>query len=249
MLNRYFIKLTYSGANYCGWQIQPHCSSVQETISISLEKLVREPIKLVGCGRTDTGVHATCFYAHIDLNSTLDQDQVKYKLNKMLPDDISIQSIFQVDHVVHARFDAEKRTYNYYVHQHKDPFKVGKSWYYPYALDVQAMNKAAERLIGELDFTSFSKLHTDVKTNICNLTYAKWEEIEEGVLVFTITANRFLRNMVRAVVGTLIEVGRGKMLPENIDQVLKDKNRASAGVSVPPQGLFLSDVQYPFLVQ
>lgn len=247
MLKRYFLKLTYNGANYCGWQEQPHAPSVQGTVESVLQRLFGFPIKLVGCGRTDAGVHASCYFAHVDLVLPFSEEQLVYKLNKMLPNDIAVDTVILVPDDAHARFDATERSYNYFIHQNKNPFITEFSWYYPHKLDIDAMNSAARLLVGKKDFTSFSKLHTDVKTNICDLTYASCKLTNEGGLVFEITANRFLRNMVRAVVGTLIDVGKGKLSPEDILIVLAAKNRSRAGVSVPAHGLFLSRIKYPYI--
>lgn len=241
---RYFIELSYNGANYFGWQRQPESISVQEVIEENISKLYsNEPMQIVGCGRTDTGVHASNYYAHIDLPDVIEEDSIVFKLNRMLPDCIAIQRIIKVQSNSHARFDAAERTYRYFIHSKKDPFKAN-SWYFPQHLDFSAMNKAAELLIGKKDFTSLSKLHTDVKTNICDVRKAIWKE-EKDSAYFEITADRFLRNMVRATVGTLTDVGLGKIKPNDIEMILNAKDRQAASTSVPPHGLFLWKVSYP----
>lgn len=246
-MQRYFVKIAYDGTDYAGWQIQPNVSTIQGEIEERLSRLFsNEQISIVGCGRTDAGVHASQFYFHADLPSKYAPDQLRYKLNNMLSASIAVFDVFTVDDDAHARFDAEERTYRYYIHHEKDPFVVGRSWYYPHQLNVDQMNRAATVLLGKKDFTSFSKLHTDVKTNICEVTKAEWTTRQEGKLVFEIKANRFLRNMVRAVVGTLVEVGKGAISVEDVKKVLEARDRGSAGMSVPAEGLFLSEVSYPF---
>lgn len=241
---RYFIELAYDGTAYSGWQRQPNASSVQETIEKQLEKLFSgEPVPITGCGRTDTGVHAHFFIAHADLPVSTNADQLTYKLNKMLPDDIAIQRIYAVDNELHARFSATLRTYRYFVHQKKDAF-AKNSLYFPGALAVDQMNAAAQQLLGTQDFTSLSKLHTDVKTNICTVHSAQWMVQQDGTLYFEISADRFLRNMVRATVGTLLEAGMGKLTPDDVTTILAAKDRGAAKVSVPACGLFLWDVRY-----
>lgn len=243
-LQRYFIELSYDGTDYFGWQRQPKDISVQEVIEAQLTKLhSHNSVAVVGCGRTDTGVHAHHYMLHTDIPLVADLDQLQFKLNRMLPDSVAIHSISPVSNDWHARFSATARTYRYFVHQHKDPFASRKSWYFPQDLDVEAMNKAAKLLLGTQDFTSLSKLHTDVKTNICTVEKAAWTE-EDSSLFFEITADRFLRNMVRATVGTLIEVGLGKIKPEEITSILEAKDRGAAATSVPPQGLFLWQIEY-----
>ena len=241
---RYFLELSYDGTDYYGWQRQPKDLSVQEVIENQLTKLnSNKPVSIVGCGRTDTGVHAHHYLIHADLSFVEDENQLKFKLNRMLPDDIAIHAIYPVHPDAHARFGATARTYRYFIHQKKNPFIVNKSWYFTQELDVQAMNDAARDLIGKKDFTSLSKLHTDVKTNICDVRKAEWTQ-NGTELYFEITADRFLRNMVRATVGTLIEVGLGKLKPSNITAILQAKDRGAAATSVPPQGLFLWKIEY-----
>ena len=244
---RYFIELSYNGENYCGWQKQPNAPSVQNVIEETLTKLNgNETIEIVGCGRTDAGVHAQEYFVHFDLDKEIDAKNWAYKLNKMLPKDIAIHAIFPVSDELHARFSAEKRTYRYFIHQTKNPFRSNLSWYYPQKLDLTQMNKAAEKLIGTKDFTSFSKLHSDVKSNICSVYNAQWNEDENGIY-FEISANRFLRNMVRSIVGTLMEVGLRKQNSSFIEIVLNAQNRQEAAVSVPAHGLYLWKIEYPTL--
>jgi tRNA pseudouridine38-40 synthase len=239
---RLFLELSYHGGSFFGWQIQPDQISVQETIERALTRLnSNEPIKVVGCGRTDTGVHAKQYALHFDIDIV--PDELVYKLNKMLPSSIAISDAYEVPEDKHARFDATSRTYRYFINQTKDPFKDGLSWYQPLSLDVNKMNEAAQHLLGKKDFSSFAKIHTDVKTHICDLRVAKWFS-EGDQLVFEITADRFLRNMVRAVVGTLVEVGLGKITPADIPVILAEKDRAAAATSAPAEGLFLWEVKY-----
>lgn len=248
MTQRYFITFAYDGTRYHGWQIQPNGISVQETLQQALSTLLRLPVEVVGAGRTDAGVHARMMVAHFDLPTdtfpTLDEAQLVYKLNKILPPDIAVQGVKAVDNEQHARFSATSRTYHYFVHQGKSPFLRHYSWQVYGVLDYDRMNEAARLLLGTHDFTSFSKTHTDTKTNLCTLTEARWEPVGEGEWRFTITANRFLRNMVRAVVGTLVEVGRGKMSLDELQRVVQAKDRCQAGDSVPGNALFLVDIKY-----
>ncbi len=242
-MQRYFFELAYDGTPYCGWQRQPNAISVQEVIEETLSKLhSNEAVKVVGCGRTDTGVHAYHYILHTDLPPIENIERFLFKLNRMLPDSIVIHAIREVSPEAHARFDATLRTYRYFVHHRKDPF-TPLSWYVPQELDYEAMNKAATHLIGTHDFTSLSKLHTDVKTNICTVSVAKWVHAEDKAW-FEIAADRFLRNMVRATVGTLVDVGLGKLNPDDLASILAAKDRQAASMSVPAQGLFLWKVQY-----
>lgn len=243
-MKRYFLRLSYNGSGYFGWQIQPEQSSVQETIEASLSKLCgNSEVKITGCGRTDTGVHAHDYFAHVDLDD-VDPEQLKFKLNRMLPDDIAIHDVFEVDSEKHARFDAKNRSYRYFVHTEKDPFKADRSLLVNAPLDFNTMNEAAKILIGTKDFTSFSKLHTDVKTNISDVRSAHWVKVDENAYYFEISADRFLRNMVRAIVGTLIDVGTGKLKPEDINRILSEKDRQSASKSAPGHALFLWKIEY-----
>lgn len=241
---RYFITLSFDGTAYHGWQIQPHSVSVQEELQKALSTLLRMPVEVVGAGRTDTGVHARKMVSHFDINAELDCQQLVYKLNKLLPRDIAVQHVEQVSDDMHARFSAKSRTYHYYVHLGKNPFLRSYSWQLYGNPDFELMNKAAVVLMEYTDFTSFSKVNTDTKTNDCTITEAHWDRVGEGQWRFTITANRFLRNMVRAIVGTLMEVGRGRMTIEQLRQVIEAKDRCRAGDSVPGNALFLVDVKY-----
>lgn len=244
---RYFLKLAYNGANYHGWQSQPNAESVQECIEKALSMVLREPIAITGAGRTDAGVNAAVMYAHFDVNEPLkDTTTLVMRLNSILGKDIAIYDVFSVHGDAHARFDATARTYKYFVHTEKSPFLYPFSWKSTCKLDFDLMNEAAELLKGYTDFTSFSKLHTDVATNNCKITHARWEQ-EGGQWVFTITADRFLRNMVRAIVGTLVDVGRGKLTIEQFCQVIEKKDRCSAGTSMPGNALFLWKVEYPYI--
>lgn len=243
---RYFIYLAYDGTNYHGWQIQPNGSSVQETLMKAMHTFLRdEAIEVVGAGRTDAGVHARLMVAHVDVEWMLDEDTVTDKLNRLLPPDISVYRVRRVNQDAHARFDATYRTYKYYVTTQKNPFNRAYCWRLFQPLDFAKMNEAAQTLFDYTDFTSFSKLHTDVKTNNCKIMHAHWDQVSETEWVFTIQADRFLRNMVRAIVGTLVEVGRGKLSVEGFRKVIEEKNRCSAGTSVPGHALFLVDIGYP----
>lgn len=242
---RYFLILSYDGRAYHGWQTQPNGVSVQETVEQALSTLLRVPTPIVGAGRTDAGVHARKMAAHFDVEEPLDTLQLADKLNRLLPEDIAVLDICRVRDDAHARFDACSRTYEYHVITSKELFGRDYAMRLFHEPDFAAMNAAAERLYTYIDFTSFSKVHTDVKTNNCRITHAAWTQMDPHHWVFTITADRFLRNMVRAIVGTLLEVGRGKMTIEEFCQVIERKDRCSAGTSVPAQGLFLVDVGYP----
>lgn len=242
---RYFIYLAYDGTNYHGWQIQPNGNSVQETLIKALSTFLRRQVDVVGAGRTDAGVHARMMVAHFDFEDGLDCLSVTDKLNRLLPPDISVYKVCRVKQDAHARFDALYRTYKYYVTTRKSPFNRMYAWRIYQPLDFEKMNEAAATLFDYVDFTSFSKVHTDVKTNNCRIMYARWEQTGDSEWVFTIQADRFLRNMVRAVVGTLVEVGRGKMTVDGFRKVIERKDRCSAGSSVPGHALFLVDVGYP----
>lgn len=246
MSKRYFIRLSYKGTNYHGWQIQPNAITVQEELNKALSTVLNQEINVVGCGRTDTGVHASDFIAHFNVNEStqIDCDKLAFKLNRFLPHDIAIKEVFRVGDEAHARFDAIARTYHYKITKNKNPFRNDSHWNMQYKLDVSKMNEAAKILFDFIDFTSFSKLHTDVKTNNCKIYKAEWTETNEE-MVFTVKADRFLRNMVRAIVGTLVEVGRGKMDSNGFRQVIESKNRSNAGSSVPGHGLFLAEIEYP----
>ena len=243
---RYFIYLAYDGANYHGWQIQPNGISVQECLMKALATFLRREIEVIGAGRTDAGVHATFMVAHFDFEGDdLDVELVADKLNRLLPPDISVYQVRRVKSDAHARFDATARTYKYYITTSKNPFNRQYRCRIHGNLDFKRMNEAAQELFGYSDFTSFSKLHTDVRTNICRITMAEWTQVDEATWVFTIRADRFLRNMVRAIVGTLLEVGRGKMTVQDFKQVIELQDRGKAGTSAPGQALFLVNVEYP----
>lgn len=245
-MKRYFIHLAYNGARYCGWQVQPHSPSVQAELERCLSLKLGQSIAVTGCGRTDTGVHARCYYAHFDVENPLeDCHELVFRLNVFLPPDIVVYRIWEVPSDLHARFDALSRTYHYQIARSKNPFHQDDAYAFYGPLDVAKMQQAADLLFDYSDFTSFSKLHTQVKTNNCNIMEARWME-HDGLLVFRIKADRFLRNMVRAIVGTLLEVGRGRMTLEEFRQTIEKKDRCSAGESVPAQGLFLESVDYDF---
>ncbi len=240
---RYFIEFAYSGKNYFGYQVQPREITVQQVLEEALSTLLREKIKTTGAGRTDTGVHARKMFAHFDTEALLPED-LDYKLNSFLPADIAIQRIFPVRADLHARFDATYRTYEYYIATRKDPFTQDSAWQlWRRPLSIEKMNEACKILFEYQDFTSFAKLHTDTKTNNCTIYKAFWEQ-QGALLKLTISADRFLRNMVRAIVGTMVEIGNGKMQPEDLRAVIERKHRNAASGSAPPQGLFLVDVGY-----
>lgn len=242
---RYFAEIKYDGTNYHGWQFQPNAITVQEVITKELNKLKLsiDDLSITGCGRTDTGVHASEYYFHFDVEKEFDTALISFKLNHMLPDDISVRRIFAVESDLHARFSAVSRTYHYYIHFEKDPFDRYHSYYYTKELDIERMNAACDLLKKYTDFTSFSKVNTDTKTNLCVIQEAYWK-LSEGQIVFTIKANRFLRNMVRAVVGTMLEIGEHKITLEDFEEVIKAKDRGKAGKSVPGHGLFLAKIEY-----
>ena len=242
---RYFITLSYDGAAYHGWQIQPNGNSIQETLQKALSTILRNNIEIIGAGRTDTGVNASKMVAHFDTNKSFDATQLVHNLNRFLPPDIAIKSIVPVSSEAHARFSATSRTYHYYVSLSKSPFTRHYAYHYPLPLDFQLMNEAANHLFDYQDFTSFSKLHTDVKTNNCKIMRAEWVQKDNDTWMFIIQADRFLRNMVRAIVGTLLDVGRCKITIQQFCQIIESKNRCSAGSSVPGNALFLSDINYP----
>jgi tRNA pseudouridine38-40 synthase len=245
---RYFLEIAYDGTNYCGWQYQPNAITVQEVLTNALLTIIKDKsISLVGCGRTDTGVHASQFFVHFDTEEiTEDLEFVSFKLNKVLPVDIAVKKLLAVDDKAHARFSATSRTYQYFIHQQKNPFKEKYSLLLERKLDVKKMIEAATLLPQFDDFTSFARLHSNAKTNLCKVFYAHFTEIENG-LVFEIKANRFLRNMVRSVVGTLLYVGLNKITIEEFVDIINKKNRSEAGESVDGRGLFLTKIEYPFL--
>ena len=241
---RYFIELQYDGTAYFGWQRQPDAVTVEGTIEEKLSMLLRVPTEIVGAGRTDTGVNASFYTAHFDSDKEIDCDQLCYKLNKVLPVDIAIMRIYEVEPMLHARFDAIEREYTYFLAPHKSPFRRYSAWHFTAEIDVAKMNEAASKLLEHEDFTSFAKLNSNNKTNICHISHAEWVVESDGTLRFTIRANRFLRNMVRAIVGTLVDVGRGKYSVAEFEDIIlaRDLSRCSAGA--PACGLFLSDVKY-----
>ena len=242
---RYFITLSYDGTRYHGWQIQPEGVTVQQLLQDALATLLRQHVTVVGAGRTDAGVHARQMVAHIDVDGEInDVDQLTYKLNRFLPYDISIQNVRLVSDDMHARFSAVRRRYRYFIHTKKDPFKKKYSCELHYELDYELMNVAAAQLKTYSDFGAFCKSHSDVKTTVCTVTKAHWVEYEPNAWYFEIEANRFLRNMVRAVVGTLIEVGRHRMSLSQFDQVVREGRRTGAGESMPANALFLESVEY-----
>ncbi len=247
-MRRYFLNIAYNGTGYHGWQVQNNAPTIQEEINKALQLLLKDPsINVVGCGRTDTGVHAKRFYLHFDTSNMPGEfDDLIYKLNKFLPEGIVVYEILPVDDDAHARFDATHRTYQYYIHLQKNPFKTNQSYYWYGHLNVEAMNEAALALKDYEDFTSFSRLHTQVKTNNCTVEDAAWQG-GAATLTFTITANRFLRNMVRAIVGTMLEVGKGKMTIDEFRSVIESKDRSKAGQSAPACGLYLVNVKYPYI--
>lgn len=243
-MNRYAFRIAYNGRDFSGWQRQPNAPSVQQCIEENLAKLFApNGPNILGCGRTDAGVHASDFTFHVDLEERYELDKLRFKLNRMLPDSISVFEIKEVASDFHARFDATWRTYRYFVHTQKDPFAYD-SLYLPQQVNFKQMQEATQYLLGKKDFTSLSKLHTDVKTNICEVTHAEWTQIDGTHWYFEITANRFLRNMVRATVGTLLEVGYGNIAPQDVQNILKAMDRGAAGKSVAGEGLFLWKVDY-----
>ena len=242
-MQRYFLDITFDGTDFHGWQIQPNSETVQETLQLAIKTIVGEPKEIIGAGRTDTGVHAKLMIAHVDLNKVDDQNLLIHRLNSVLPDSIAINELIPVKPDAHARFNAISRTYEYHIHRKKNPFLLNRSYYFNRPLNLDLMNKAAGELFNFRDFTSFSKLHTDTKTNDCEILNAIWEK-KGDQLIFNISANRFLRNMVRATVGTLIEVGLEKITIEEFKSIINSKDRGKAGFSVPAHGLYLSDIKY-----
>ena len=245
MIQRYFIYFSYNGTAYVGWQIQPNGISVQEVLQKAFSTILRTDVEITAAGRTDAGVHARSMVAHVDLeDAALDNIDLVTKLNSLLPNDIAMEKIVKVKPNAHARFDAASRRYEYHLIPKKNVFLNDFAMRIFHPLDFETMNQAAEILCEYTDFTSFSKLHTDVKTNNCKISYAKWTQDNEK-WVFTIEADRFLRNMVRAIVGTLLEAGRGKITVNEFRQIIEARNRCDAGASVPAKGLFLVQVAYP----
>ncbi|CAM4159003.1 tRNA pseudouridine38-40 synthase [Pedobacter westerhofensis] len=245
---RFFIELSYDGTAYHGWQTQPNSVTVQQELDKALSVFFRQPVASLGCGRTDAGVHASKFFAHADLKDVTETAAANAlgSINALLPYAIAVKRIFAVEAEAHARFDATARSYEYHFHFCKDPFKLNRSWLYKAPLDVAAMNAAAASLLNFTDFTSFSKTNTDTATNNCKITEAWFRETDEG-LIFRISADRFLRNMVRAIVGTLVQVGRKEIGLGDFTSIVESKNRSRAGQSVPACGLYLVNIIYPFV--
>ncbi|GGF23162.1 tRNA pseudouridine(38-40) synthase TruA [Flavobacterium limi] len=243
---RYFIHFAYNGTHYHGWQFQPNASSVQETLNKALSVLLNSSINVMGAGRTDTGVHASEMYGHFDFENLIDVPVLVHKLNSYLPKDITIFDLIGVHDDAHCRFDAKKRTYEYHINTFKNPFLEGLSWYVNQKLDVNLMNEAAKILLKHTDFQCFSKVNTDVNTFDCTIFEAYWKT-ENNKLVFTISANRFLRNMVRAIVGTLINIGLYKISLKDFENIIASKNREKAGFSVPAHGLYLTKIDYDYI--
>lgn len=241
---RYFIELSYNGKAYHGWQNQPNATSVQEVLEKALSTLLREPIDIVGAGRTDAGVHAKQMFAHFDTVADFSKNEITYKLNSFLPKDIAIHAIFEVPNDAHARFDALSRSYIYRISTTKNVFDYNYSYNFNLPLDVEAMNEACKVLFEYKNFKCFSRSNTDVKTYNCEIMEAKWEK-EKSMLIFSITANRFLRNMVRAIVGTMLDIGLGKISTEEFHDIIKSKDRTKAGASVPGHALYLTNITYP----
>lgn len=242
---RYFIEFSFNGTNYHGWQIQPNASSIQEVLEDALSVLLKEKMSIVGCGRTDSGVHAEQFFAHFDTSQMIDTGNLRYKLNIFLPADIAIRSVVMTDDSLHARFGAVSRTYQYRISLSKDPFHIDTLLQFPFKnLDVSLMNEGAQTLLNYSNFKCFSRSRTDVKTYDCKITESFWSKSGD-VLVFQITANRFLRNMVRAIVGTLLDIGQGKMTIDDLKNTIESGERSKAGASVKAHGLFLTKIVYP----
>ncbi|UOB16556.1 tRNA pseudouridine(38-40) synthase TruA [Abyssalbus ytuae] len=241
---RYFLEFSYNGKHYHGWQNQPNAISVQEVLEKALSTLLRKKTEVVGAGRTDSGVHARQMFAHFDFKEEIDEGTLVYRLNSFLPPDICVKNIFKVKNDAHTRFDAVSRTYEYWITPQKNPFLTDFAYYLKYSLDIEKMNEVAKLLFEYDNFQCFSKSNTDVKTYLCKISQAHWK-MEDEKFIFTITADRFLRNMVRAIVGTLLEVGFGKSSKQDVKKIIESKNRSKAGASVPAHGLYLTKVEYP----
>ncbi len=243
-MSRFFVEIKYDGTNYHGWQIQQNANSVQAKINHALSTLLQTDIMVTGAGRTDTGVHAKQLFAHFDTSVKFEISTIQFKLNSILPNDISCSSITKVANDAHARFSATVRTYEYWITPTKNPFLTNKAYYFPYPLDIDLINSALKQLLNYTDFSCFSKSNTDTHTNDCNITFANWE-VKNECIVFTITANRFLRNMVRAIVGTMLNIGQQKISIDELSTIIDSKNRSKAGTSAPAHGLYLTKVIYP----
>ena len=241
---RFFIEFSYNGSNYHGWQRQPFQTSIQERFEDCISKILSSNISLTAAGRTDTGVHAKKMFAHFDYDKEFDYLKTIHNLNSFLPNDISVRNIFRVNDDDHARFSAISRTYRYVLISRKDPFMQKRAYLLKNKLDIKKMNEACKYLLSNDDFKSFSKSKTDVKTYVCDIHEAYWTQVDDDTFIFKIKANRFLRNMVRAIVGTLIEVGQNIITIDQFNDVILSKNRAKAGYSVPAHGLYLTDVEY-----
>ena len=242
---RYFLRLRYNGSSYHGWQIQENAGSVQQTLEQALSLLLKQPVETVGCGRTDTGVHAADFYAHFDFPETIENpEEILRRIEGMRLKGIDVSELFEVPESLHARFSATARTYEYRIMLKRDPFLEGLAWHLHQKPDVARMNAEAKSILGQHDFSAFSKSNTQTLTNLCNVSLAEWREDGE-MLIFTIRADRFLRNMVRAVTGTLVDVGLGKKSVGELSRVLNSGKRSEAGQSVPACGLFLTKIEYP----
>ena len=242
---RYFIQLSYKGTAYHGWQVQKNARSVQELVNKALSIVLRQPLETLGCGRTDTGVHARQLFAHFDYEKEFNTEKVLIALNGLLPHDIAVQHIFEVAETAHARFDATSRTYEYHICFDKDPFLTNFAWHIQQIPAIEQMNLACKILIDHADFSCFSKSHTQVKTNICKITDASWK-MNDKELVFYITADRFLRNMVRAIVGTMLQIGKNELSLNQFVKIIKSRDRSMAGMSVPAEGLYLCKIEYPY---
>jgi tRNA pseudouridine38-40 synthase len=246
---RYFFEIGYNGTLYHGWQIQPNAVAVQEVLNKALSTFFRQDVETIGCGRTDAGVHASQFFLHVDLERELDlnlSEKIIRSVNSLLPQDIALINIHLVSANAHARFDASSRSYQYHIHFKKNPFKTNLSWFFTPELNIEAMQKGAEIIKQYDNFGAFCKSNADNFTNICSINHSYIEEVPNG-LIYHVSANRFLRNMVRAIVGTLIDIGKSKIEAEDIHQIIKSQNRSEAGASVPACGLFLTAVKYPYI--
>lgn len=245
-MSRYFLEIAFDGTNFHGWQVQENANTVQQELNKALATILQSEIETTGCGRTDTGVHATQFFVHFDCDPVEDEQKFVFRLNGILPESIGVKRMMLVDDEAHARFDATSRTYHYKIHSGKDPFSVNRSMFLAHLPDLDAMNAAAKALFDFEDFTSFSKSNTQTYTNNCKVSQAEWSQ-KDNELTFVITADRFLRNMVRAIVGTLLEVGQGQLDKEGFRKIIESKDRKNAGQSVPACGLYLANVVYPYI--